>query len=780
MPATAPQSSLGAWVIAFATLGVVAMVLPQATAWYGRPIAGLLLVPDGTVSSIGMPGWSGIEQGLRFPDRVITVDGVAVVSTDGECPARAWDRVVDAAAQRGDESVRARIATSTGERDVDLRLMRLDPTCWWLYGGGTIFTGVLFALAAILAIGASPDGPLARAFAKFATVASLYFLTFFNVHTSRTLVPVFYATFAGVPFVLGALALRLPDDVPLLVRRRWIPRALDVAGALMAVAVVSRDFTGWHGSILPALCTMLLGLALIAFVAMLAIRHHRATGTRRATLAVLLRATATPYVLVGIGMLITTISSRGSITAFFAIPAAALAPLGTGVAFIRHDLWGSRARLSRVLTASVATGIACVIAIGGGAAFAAALGVSFQGALVAAAAGAVMSAGLVNYVTRSVERWFFPAATEYKPTIAQLSEELTSITDPSEVGLAVERTVRRWLPCDRVAFRAVVDAGAGAPAADLPDDLSIPATFGGRVLGVLLVGPKRGDALFTTDDIDLLETIANQAGLALAHAHSYAELEQRRRQQAAAWQTERGALVETVAAEIAHEVRYPINFFRSVFRREPGNTTLDAEEIDIGCEEVERLERLVSGLRRMVGHRIERRVVSVADLAARAEMLLRDVLAGRTLDIDVARDAALRCDTDQVTQVLVNLVANAIDASGARGRIGVNWSTDEEGADLVVWDDGPGFADDPSRLFSPWFTTKPRGTGLGLAITQRIVRAHGWGIDALRADGRTRFVVSVPMSDVVTTDGSAGGESHGSDAMRASVPIDGDHEDTHR
>ncbi|MGH7270823.1 MAG: ATP-binding protein, partial [Polyangiaceae bacterium] len=71
-----------------------------------------------------------------------------------------------------------------------------------------------------------------------------------------------------------------------------------------------------------------------------------------------------------------------------------------------------------------------------------------------------------------------------------------------------------------------------------------------------------------------------------------------------------------------------------------------------------------------------------------------------------------------------------------------------------VWDDGPGFDSDPSQIFSPWFTTKPRGTGLGLAITQRIVRAHGWSIDALRADGRTRFVVAVPLSDVVGTDGA--------------------------
>ena len=108
----------------------------------------------------------------------------------------------------------------------------------------------------------------------------------------------------------------------------------------------------------------------------------------------------------------------------------------------------------------------------------------------------------------------------------------------------------------------------------------------------------------------------------------------------------------------------------------------------------------------------------------------------------------LRCDPDQATQVVVNLVANAIDATGTRGRIGVGWQTTKDGAELVVWDDGPGFEGDAAQLFAPWFTTKPRGTGLGLAITQRIVRAHGWSIDALRAEGRTRFVVLIPYSDL--------------------------------
>jgi signal transduction histidine kinase len=126
--------------------------------------------------------------------------------------------------------------------------------------------------------------------------------------------------------------------------------------------------------------------------------------------------------------------------------------------------------------------------------------------------------------------------------------------------------------------------------------------------------------------------------------------------------------------------------------------------------------------------------------------------------------------------VLVNLVANAIDASGARGRVGVTWRSDADGAELVVWDDGPGFESDPSQLFSAWFTTKPRGTGLGLAITQRIVRAHGWGIDAVRVEARTRFVVTIPVSDVIGDEPRAPLNSE----TISLVPRGNEHEDSHR
>jgi signal transduction histidine kinase len=99
--------------------------------------------------------------------------------------------------------------------------------------------------------------------------------------------------------------------------------------------------------------------------------------------------------------------------------------------------------------------------------------------------------------------------------------------------------------------------------------------------------------------------------------------------------------------------------------------------------------------------------------------------------------------------VLVNLLANALEATNGKGRVGVAWRLTHRGGELSVWDTGPGFSGDPSRLFAPWYTTKPRGTGLGLAIVHRLVRAHGWNIEASRRDSRTTFVVAVPASDVV-------------------------------
>jgi len=354
-------------------------------------------------------------------------------------------------------------------------------------------------------------------------------------------------------------------------------------------------------------------------------------------------------------------------------------------------------------------------------------------------------------------------AVVHQPAVVDaLVPILPPAASTDDARVALEQLVRARLPCDAVELHlrengvglALTPQASGAhaiarSAQRSEHEIVAPISFEGVLFGQLLVQRRRAARGFTGQDAALLNEIATASGLMVAHAVAYSELEQRRRQQAAAFRDEREALVETLSAEIAHEVRYPINFFRSIFQRASEDRVLDGEDLEIGSEEVDRLERLVSGLRRMAIH-VDRRMADVAELASRAEVLLRDRMERKRMTLDLGAAAALRCDVDKITQVLVNLVANALDATEERGEIGIDWRLTAHGGELLVWDTGPGFSGDATRLFAPWYTTKPRGTGLGLAIAYRMIRAHGWMIEGTRREGRTVFAIAIPLGDVST------------------------------
>jgi signal transduction histidine kinase len=120
-----------------------------------------------------------------------------------------------------------------------------------------------------------------------------------------------------------------------------------------------------------------------------------------------------------------------------------------------------------------------------------------------------------------------------------------------------------------------------------------------------------------------------------------------------------------------------------------------------------------------------------------------------TVRFDAGPPVTLHADPDQLEQMFINLLANAVDATlGNRGdSVCVSWRIAESTVSINIEDRGLGIANS-DNLFVPFYTTKPKGSGVGLALAQQIARAHGGEIRLLnREDGEgARATVRLPIA----------------------------------
>lgn len=279
------------------------------------------------------------------------------------------------------------------------------------------------------------------------------------------------------------------------------------------------------------------------------------------------------------------------------------------------------------------------------------------------------------------------------------------------------------------------------------------------LLGILLLVDDRVKDAFSPDEVALLESLAVQIGVVVENSHQYRRMQEK----------DRLAALGQMAAGLAHEVKNPLGAIKGAAQllSEPDHAGVDpsaAEFLAIILEEVERLDRVVGSVldyaRPSKGNPGLVDVNSVVKGTLR--VLASDRERGSTQNIELAQDLPLvRADAEQLRQVLMNLVKNAIQAMNGVGQVTVStrerkgrpgWgaAASVSGGDWVeisVRDVGPGIV--PSvlkNLFVPFFTTKHKGTGLGLAISQRMIEEMGGRIEVSSQPGAgSTFTVVLPV-----------------------------------
>src|SRR5206468_1023944 len=219
---------------------------------------------------------------------------------------------------------------------------------------------------------------------------------------------------------------------------------------------------------------------------------------------------------------------------------------------------------------------------------------------------------------------------------------------------------------------------------------------------------------------------------------------------------ERVAAWREIAQRIAHEIKNPLTpiqmaietLQRAHKKSAPQFDALFGESAQTILDEVARLKRIVHEFSSFA--RMPAPTLAPVDVSEVVDGALALYKGGETaLELTLPRDLPRAlADKEQLTQVVINLVENARDAVAGKGKVHVTTRSVDGRVELEVADDGPGLSDEArAKLFTPYFTTKPRGTGLGLAIVHRIISDHGGEIRVGGSStGGAVFTIALPCA----------------------------------
>jgi len=290
----------------------------------------------------------------------------------------------------------------------------------------------------------------------------------------------------------------------------------------------------------------------------------------------------------------------------------------------------------------------------------------------------------------------------------------------------------------------------------LEAEVCIPLISKGQLIGMINLSHKFSKDIYSHEDIELLSTLANQTTVAIENARLYDDL---RKSKSYIRRADRLASLGTLTAGLAHEIRNPLVAIKTFTQLLPER--IDDEEfrnhfLNIASGEVDRISALVTELLEFA--RPSEPKFELEDINGILDgMILLVSTETKSKRIDISKDYAkelgpITIDREQMKQVFLNMLLNAIEATPENGKIHVKTRSyakpeGEPYIQIEFTDTGCGIRPEYLEdIFTPFFTTKEKGSGLGLSISNQIVQDHKGYIDVeSQVNKGTSFFINLPL-----------------------------------
>ena len=358
-------------------------------------------------------------------------------------------------------------------------------------------------------------------------------------------------------------------------------------------------------------------------------------------------------------------------------------------------------------------------------------------------------------INRALHEAFVSEFEQVQKLATEIQEFAKQSGDVESLTHYLERRLAAELGLENVSLRRGEEATPPASPTKGGKVRRFPIHRGREVAGVLEVTPRTSN--LSGEQFGALEFLADQLAPALEVCQLIAVKIKLERELA---EKAKMAFLGDMAARIAHNVKNPLSSMKTLVQLLEGDTSLPArarQDCGMVIAEIDRLNNNVSQLLRYAKQARD------TDRPCELEAVVRRVLVLSQAEADrlgVKLDCSVACASSRVeggeeaaSDIVSNLVVNALEATPAGSRVVVRIVTDSAAAGVValqVEDEGRGVACEmQEKIFQPFFTTRPGGTGLGLAIVKRRAEEVGSSVECvspLDANGGARFVVKFRLA----------------------------------